>query len=197
MMTTSILRQKIKQVTSEPVRLSEYRKEWPSLFQLEKQHLLNCLPSGIINRIEHFGSTAIPGMVAKPIIDMLVEVNSLELTKQKIAPILEDQGYEYFWRPSWGDDQPPFYAWFIKRNNKGERTHHIHMVEAYFDHWDRLLFRDYLIECPQLAEEYRKLKIKLCRDYKNDRIVYTEGKTEFISKITEEAKSYFRNKLKP
>ena len=59
-----------------------------------------------------------------------------------------------------GDDIPPFYAWFIKRDSQGNRTHHIHMVEKDFEHWDRLLFRDYLIKFPDVAHEYHTLKLR-------------------------------------
>src|SRR5262249_16219029 len=112
-------------------------------------------------------------------------------TKEKIVPILEAAGYEYMWRPTKGDDVPPFYAWFIKRGPSGERTHHIHMVEPHFEHWDRLLFRDYLIEYPDAAKEYGTLKWSLVREYPNDRVAYTNGKTEFIERVTETAKRYY------
>src|SRR5262245_66638034 len=86
-----------------------------------------------------------PLTAAKPIVDLLVEVTDLQATQVRVAPVLEAQGYDYFWRPTHGDDGPPFYAWFIKRDpSTGARTHHIHMVEPQFvGHWDRLLFRDY------------------------------------------------------
>lgn len=149
-----------------------------------------CLPKDLIRRVEHFGSTAVPGLAAKPIIDLLVEVTDLEATKLRIAPVLEVQGYEYFWRPTHGEDGLPFYAWFIKRDPAtGVRTHHVHMVEGHFtEHWDRLLFRDYLIGHSRVAKEYEALKIQLASAYPNDRVAYTNGKTEFIVRVTEEAK---------
>ena len=185
------LKQKIKRVTAEDIEIKPYGSKWPDMFEQEKDHLLKCLPNELIKRIEHFGSTAIPGMAAKPIIDMLVEVTSLEQTKEKVVPVLEAQGYEYFWRPTFGDDTPPFYAWFIKRDSKGIRTHHIHMVEKDFEHWDRLLFRDYLIEHPQAARQYHDLKLKLANEFPNDRVAYTEGKTEFIVEIMQAAKKQY------
>ena len=183
------LPQRIARITREHISLMPYDPGWPILFGEEKNHLLSCLPRELIARIEHFGSTAIPGAAAKPIIDILVEVTSLEETKARIVPILEARGYEYFWRPSHGDDIPPFYAWFIKRNPTGIRTHHIHMVEKDFEQWDSLLFRDYLIEHPDVAKEYECLKVDLARVYPNDRVAYTNGKTEFIIRITQLAKS--------
>jgi GrpB-like predicted nucleotidyltransferase (UPF0157 family) len=146
----------------------------------------------LVKRIEHFGSTAVPGLSAKPIVDILVEVTNLDETKRRIVPILEAQGYDYFWRPSWGDDTPPFYAWFIKRDKDGNRTHHIHMVEAHFEHWDRILFRDYLIGHPDVARGYGDLKMKLSSAHPNDRVAYTQAKSEFIMRVTETAKRYYR-----
>lgn len=186
------LEQKIRRVTEEEISIEQYNPMWPQLFQDEKEHLLSCLPSELIKRIEHFGSTSVPNLVAKPIIDMLVEVTSLQETREKIVPILESQGYDYFWRPTLGDDIPPFYAWFIKRDTQRIRTHHIHMVENNFvEHWDRLFFRDYLIDHPATAKEYQKLKYQLADKYESDRVKYTRKKTEFIQKITQLAKSYY------
>ena len=178
-------------VVEDDVVIVPYDPKWPSLFLQEKEHLLSCLPRELIGRIEHFGSTAVPGLASKPIVDMLVEVTDLEETRRRIVPILESQGYEYRWRPTWGGNIPPFYAWFIKRDSNGNRTHHIHMIEPHFEHWDRLLFRDYLIERPDVAEEYRLLKIRLAVAFPRDRVAYSEGKTEFVVRVTEEAKRLY------
>jgi len=189
--------ERVKRVVQDKVDIVPYNPDWPRMFLLEKSHLISCLPDTIIKRIEHFGSTAIPRMSAKPIIDILAEVTSLDDAKKIIVPILTAQGYEYFWRPSWGDDVPPFYAWFIKRDLNGQRTHHIHMAEHDFELWDRLLFRDYLIEYPNIAKEYEKIKINLTKSYTNDRVAYTRSKTEFIVKITQLAKRHYQQKLVP
>jgi GrpB-like predicted nucleotidyltransferase (UPF0157 family) len=183
----------VRRLCGEQVDIVDYDPRWPALFLAEKEHLLRCLPPEIVRRIEHFGSTAVPGLAAKPVIDMLVEVSDLEATKRCIAPLLVQQGYEYIWRPTIGDDGPPFYAWFIKRDAAtGARTHHIHMVEASFaSHWERLLFRDYLIEHPEFADEYGRLKLELTARHPNDRAAYTQGKTEFVTRMTEQAKRYY------
>jgi GrpB-like predicted nucleotidyltransferase (UPF0157 family) len=184
------LEQRIRRVTRERVAVTPYDPSWPASFRREREHLLLCLPNDLVRRIEHFGSTAVPGLAAKPIVDILVEVTDLEATKARIAPILESQGYDYFWRATYGDDGPPFYAWFIKRDpTTGIRTHHIHMVERDFgEHWDRLLFRDYLIEHPEVAREYAALKTQLAAVSAQDRIAYARGKKEFIDRLTESAK---------
>jgi GrpB-like predicted nucleotidyltransferase (UPF0157 family) len=186
------LKHRIERVMREDIAVVPYDPSWPRIYEQEKNHLLNCLPNELISRIEHFGSTAIPSMCAKPIIDILVEVASLEVTKRRIVPVLEAQGYDYFWRPTLGDDIPPFYAWFIKRESNGTRTHHIHMVESDFEHWDRLLFRDYLIERRDIAEAYRVLKLRLVEDYPNERAAYTQGKTEFIARVTQIARDHYK-----
>ena len=182
------LDERIHRVVQEEVAIIPYDPEWPRLFLKEKEHLLACLPRELIGRIEHFGSTAVPGLAAKPIVDMLVEVTSLEESKRRIVPILESQGYDYFWRPTWGDDTPPFYAWFIKRDSSGKRTHHIHMIESHFEHWERLLFRDHLAAHLDVAGEYQRLKMRLAAEYPSDRVAYTKGKTDFILRVMEISK---------
>ncbi|MBC8423811.1 GrpB family protein [bacterium] len=185
--------EKLRRVLREEVTLAPYDPYWPDSFREEKAHLLSCLPSELIRRIEHFGSTAVPGLSAKPIVDMLVEVTNLALTRERVPPILASQGYDYFWRPTHGDDGPPFYPWFIKRDpQSGARTHHIHMVEGGFTgHWDSLLFRDYLIEHPEVAGTYEDLKTRLAADLPQDRVAYTNAKTDFIVEVTEQAKRYY------
>ena len=187
--------QKRQRVISEEVTLAPYDPNWPRAFREEKEHLLACLPTELIRRVEHFGSTAVPRLAAKPIVDMLVEVTDLEETRKRIAPILESQGYDYFWSPTHGDDGPPFYAWFIKRDPRtGTRTHHIHLVEGHFaGHWDRLLFRDFLIDHPEVAQEYADLKRRLAAAMQTDRVAYTQAKTDFIVAITEKAKRFYRD----
>ncbi|MFH1616122.1 MAG: GrpB family protein [Planctomycetota bacterium] len=184
------LQQRIEQAVREEVAIVPYNPEWPKLFEDEANSLRAKLPKSIIIRIEHFGSTAVPGLAAKPIIDMLVEVSSLEETKKQVVPILESQGYDYFWRPELFDG-PPVYAWFIKRDSQGKRTHHIHMIEADSKLWNRLYFRDYLCRFPEEARRYNKLKRALAEKYPNDRVTYTKGKTDFIVCVTEKARQYY------
>jgi len=181
------LEQRINAAIREKIRMVPYDPRWPQIFEAEKEFLRSKFPRPLLKRIEHFGSTAIPGLTAKPIVDMLIEVNSLSATKRHIVPVLESEGYDYFWR----EDCSPAYAWFIKRNSKGIRTHHLHMVEANSKLWERLFFRDYLREFPNEAQRYEDLKRDLAEKYPNDRVAYTEGKTEFIVPLTEKARRYY------
>jgi len=125
-------------VTKEEAELVPYDPLWPEVFERERRHRLSGLNAYLVRKIEHFGSTAIPGMLSKPIVDTLVEVASLDKTRRSRAPVLEAQGYDYFWHPSGGDNTPPFYAWFIKRDPSVRRTRHLHMVEAHFEHFNGL-----------------------------------------------------------
>ena len=95
--------EKISRLIAEKVVIVPYDARWPEMFAAERDHLRSCLPSDLIGRVEHFGSTAVPGLAAKPIVDMLVEVTDLQRTRRIVPPILEPQGYDYVWRPSFGN----------------------------------------------------------------------------------------------
>jgi GrpB-like predicted nucleotidyltransferase (UPF0157 family) len=189
-MSPEHLRERIERLGRETITLVPYDARWPHLFQDERARLSGLFPA-LVRRIEHIGSTAVPGLSAKPIVDMLVEVTSLDDTVAQIVPVLEGEGYDYLWRPSSGDDVPPFYAWFIKRGADSERTHHIHMVERDFPNWEALLFRDYLIAHPEVARQYVDLKQHLAVEFPNDRNAYTDGKEEFVRRVTETARVSF------
>jgi GrpB-like predicted nucleotidyltransferase (UPF0157 family) len=181
------LEQRIADALREEVALAPYDPNWPKLFAAEAEFLRTKLPKKIVKRIEHFGSTAVPGLTAKPIIDLLVEVSSLEDTTKEVVPLLASHGYDYFWRT---DVKVP-YPFFIKRDQTGKRTHHIHMVEADSKWWERLYFRDYLRLFNDEAQRYEDLKRTLAEEYPNDRKGYTDGKTEFVVALTEKARRYF------
>ena len=119
----------VERALQEPVEIVPYDPGWPALFAAEAEHLRALLPAVLIGRIEHFGSTAVPGLAAKPIVDMLLEVRSMEAVAQHIAPILKREGYEFFWRDRERGLPGIAYAWFIKRDAAGRRTHHIHCLE--------------------------------------------------------------------
>jgi GrpB-like predicted nucleotidyltransferase (UPF0157 family) len=179
-MAPESLHDRVRRVASEDIAIVPYDPGWPRAFAEERERLRALFGPDLIGRIEHFGSTAVPGLAAKPIVDLLVEVYSLERAREAIAPVLEARGYDYFWRPTFGDDGGPWYCWFIRREN-GRRTHHLHMVEPSFkEHWDRLKFRDALRADPARARAYEALKRRLAAAHPNDRAAYTQAKSEFI-----------------
>jgi GrpB-like predicted nucleotidyltransferase (UPF0157 family) len=181
------LEQRIEVAIREEILIAPYNPGWPNLYEDEAAFLRRKLPESVIIRIEHFGSTAVPGLAAKPVIDVLVQVSSLAETKEQIVPLLEAEGYNYFWRT----DVSPAYAWFIKRDSGGRRTHHIHMVEADSKLWERLYFRDYLRDFPEEARRYAELKQALAEKHPNDRLAYTAGKAEYVTAVTERAKRHY------
>lgn len=185
------LKKRIEELIKEEISIVPYDLTWVKIFEDEATFLREKLPQNLIKRIEHFGSTAVPGLSAKPIIDILVEIMSLEETKRQIVPILKNEGYEYFWRPAFGDNGLPYYVWFIKRNSEGKRICHIHMVEADSELWDRLYFRNYLRQFSAETKRYDELKRKLSKKYPNDRVKYTEEKSDFILAVTKKAKKYY------
>ncbi len=180
-------RQRIESLIREPITVVPYDPTWPDRY-LELEALLKrSLPPGLWTRIAHIGSTAVPGMSAKPIIDVQVEVDSLDRVRREVVPIMRDLGYEYIWRPTIGE-QAPFYAWFIGRNTSGQRTTHIHMVEPDVTSEDRILFRDFLRSHPQDAQRYEQLKLDLLEAHAHDRAAFTRGKSEFIASILHQAR---------
>ena len=164
--------------------LTDYDPRWPQLFEQEANHLRALLTDDLILRVEHVGSTAIPDMAAKPVIDMLVEIPSFDQAQQMAIPKLQAQGYEYIWR----SDRPPGHMMFIKKSSSnGDRTHHLHMAPAGHKLWERLYFRDYLRAQPEEAHHYQQLKRNLANRFPTDREAYTHGKSEYVQRITAKA----------
>jgi len=167
------------------VQLVPYDAHWPEIFRIEAERLRQLLGTAMVLRIEHVGSTAVPGLTAKPIIDMLIEIPSFASAQGNILPKLLEERWEYHWR----DDRPPGHMMFIRRNAAGVRTHHVHMAPAGHSMWERLAFRDYLRCRPEEARHYEQLKIRLASDHSADRQAYTEGKGEYVKRITAKALS--------
>lgn len=166
-----------------PVVIVHWDPQWPGLFKDEKARIakLNGTRAAII---EHIGSTAVPGLGAKPIIDIMIGVDTLCIADECIEP-LESIGYKYV--PEFEASIPE--RRFLWKGTEAKRTHHIHMVEIISDFWERhLLFRDYLCTHPAEAENYYKLKTRLAGTYGADRDGYTDAKTSFIESIAESAR---------
>lgn len=166
------------------VKLSAYCNEWKTCYEVEKELLLNLLGSNVID-VQHIGSTAVPGLSAKPIIDLMVGIRNLK-DGLKLVELLEGQGYEFR-----GEAGIPGRLYFVK-GNADFRTHHLHMVEYQSEFWtNHLLFRDYLIRYKDAAKEYDNIKQRLATQYQFDRIAYTDGKSAFIQSILQKAKDDF------
>ena len=167
------------------VVIVEYNSNWKLLFEQEAKLIRDVLEENLVTRIEHFGSTAIPGLAAKPIIDLLVGVRSLAEAKRDAVTPLKYLGYAY-----WSDNPDPQRMFFVKGlPPNSPRTHHIHMVEPDSILWERLLFRDYLREHPDAAATYEQLKRNLAQRFSSDREAYTQGKAEYIKLVMQKARN--------
>ncbi|MBX2973723.1 MAG: GrpB family protein [Flavobacteriales bacterium] len=170
---------RIAALMKERIAVVPYDPEWPQRYADLEVRLRKVLPKNLVQRIAHIGSTAVPGLSAKPIIDVQVEVNDMQEVRERVVPMMEELGYEFIWRPSIGENEP-FYAWFIKRNAQGDRTEHIHIVAPDHISAERIIFRDILRRHPEEAAAYEALKAGLAKKHAKDRAAYTLGKTAFI-----------------
>jgi GrpB-like predicted nucleotidyltransferase (UPF0157 family) len=162
------------------IELVEYDPAWPKLFLKEKAVLRKAFKKfpGLV--IEHFGSTSVPGLAAKPVIDIMVAVKSYELWPQLITPL---RALDYYY---WGTHEEDML--FIKGIHPlgQKRTHHVHIYEFEGPRWKKeLAFRDYLRSHPEEARNYENLKRKLVKVYPFNREAYTKSKNSFIQSILE------------
>lgn len=163
----------------QPVSIAPYNPNWPNLFTKEQTFLQKFLADYLVGTIEHIGSTAIPNLVAKPVIDIMAPVKSLRDSHSAIEILVINAHYCYF----------PYKAeimhWFCKPAPYF-RTHHLHLVPYQSQLWkERLAFRDYLRENPEAAQDYAELKLSLAKQYKHDREAYTNEKWPFVKDILE------------
>jgi GrpB-like predicted nucleotidyltransferase (UPF0157 family) len=158
----------------EPVRIAPYDPAWPERFEAERALLTPVLADWATGGIHHVGSTAVPGLDAKPIIDILVGVDGLDESRSALEP-LSSVGYVY--APYRTDEM----HWLCKPH-PSRRTHHLHLVPTDSKRFrQELAFRDRLRDGPDLAASYLRLKRALAATYANDREAYTNGKAEFIA----------------
>jgi GrpB-like predicted nucleotidyltransferase (UPF0157 family) len=163
-----------------PVEIVPYDETWPGLFEEERQELLGAIAPWLAGPIEHIGSTAIPGLAAKPVIDIMAGVASLEASRPAL-PVLAGLGYCYF------PYRPDSEHWFCKPSPYF-RTHHLHLVPFGSAQWmGAVAFRDYVRAHPGIAAEYATLKARLAIEYRNDREAYTQAKSPFITRVTGQA----------
>ncbi|KWU58249.1 hypothetical protein AWW70_21045 [Bacillus mycoides] len=160
--------------------IKPYQQYWHTEFLNEKNKIVPLLHEEII-AIEHIGSTAVEGLGAKPLIDMMIGVTNLQITGNW-REVLEEIGYEYVPKktPNW---------LFFRKGKWRAGTHHLHVYIYNSEEWrNNLLFRDFLINHEWAREEYRKLKEMLAATYPFDRVSYTNAKAPFIQNILSLAK---------
>jgi GrpB-like predicted nucleotidyltransferase (UPF0157 family) len=170
---------------TDPVIIVDYNPMWPTLYEEERAQILHAIGE-YIGDIQHVGSTSVPGLGAKPIIDIMIGIHNLSLVEKCVQPF-QNLGYEYR-----GEFGIPNRHYFRKPPDtlSTHRTHHIHMVETNHDGWRKtLLFRDYLRTHPEDAKQYEELKRTLADKFGSDREGYTDAKTDFIETILAKAAS--------
>ena len=151
-----------------PILLSEPCEEWTARY-----------------RIDHIGSTAIPGLISKPTIDILVQIHTDTPDKEAIDA-LKRLGYLFLPKP----ENPAPHMLYVKGYTKdGFRGQAFHVHIRYAGDWDEIWFRDYLRSHPESREEYVHLKQKLAIEFRNDRDGYTDAKTGFIEMINQAARA--------
>lgn len=167
-----------------PIFLTEYQTYWTEWYQEEYTLLSAILSKNYIVRINHIGSTAIKGIWAKPIIDILVEI--IEQTNmQLICDILTENGYLCM---SQSENRMSFNKGYTERGFS-EKVFHLHL--RYIGDNDELYFRDYLNEHADIAKEYENLKISLWKLYEHNRDRYTNAKGNFIANVMKMAKEKY------
>lgn len=166
-----------------PIRLREYDPAWPGLFRAEKPILLKAAGKNALE-IHHIGSTAVHGLTAKPVIDILLIIPH-NADSEKLKRNMKEAGYAFSPQPQ----KPAPHMMFMKGYSPVGYTgqaYHVHIRFAGVQ--DEITFRDYLAAHPGAAKEYAALKARLAREYCHDRDGYTEAKTDFIRRIFEKAK---------
>lgn len=162
-------------LADDKVLLVAHDKNWNQDFKKEKELLLEFVKSAI--DIEHCGSTSIPNIPSKPIMNICISVNSAD-DVEGLKDQFNSAGYEY--------KSKDFvdHLLFTKRNEKGESTHHVHVMSKEGTNWKKALgFRDYLLNHKDVAQEYALLKLDLAKKFPCDRRAYAEGKNPFIEKV--------------
>lgn len=166
------------------IELENYDPTWPDKASKEIEKIKAACPFDWVLNIQHFGSTAIIGLKAKPIIDLMIAVTNIAEAK-KLVPILESMGY-LFWEENPKKDRLFFVKGMPPFGEK--RTHHVHVFEITHPEWSaRQIFRDYLNKNETAKNTYLDLKLALAKQFKHDREAYTAGKTEFVNTIVKKA----------
>lgn len=162
--------------SDEPIRLSAYDRAWPERFEEERAALAEAIGGWIVGGIHHVGSTSVPGLEAKPIIDILAGVRDLEASRECFEPLAR---LDYLYAPYLPEEM----HWFCKPH-PSRRTHHLHLVPADSQRYaDELAFRDRLRADPGAASAYTALKRGLAEKFARDREAYTEAKSDFIRRV--------------
>lgn len=176
----------VDEVRLDPIVILPYDDAWPITFEVERARLTRPLRAALRRPIEHMGSTSVPGLAAKPIIDMLAVVRQVE---DVAAAIPEIQALGWLEAPEPDDERERRLSFCFPSVER--RSHHLHVVEEGFDEWRGwLAFRDFLRQDGAAAREYERLKEELAAAHgqnPDEREAYRSGKASFIRELTTQA----------
>ncbi|MBB3908409.1 GrpB family protein [Anoxybacillus sp. PDR2] len=170
------------------VEVVPFSEQWAEQFRCEADKMKDVFQNGCVE-IYHIGSTSVPGMRAKPIIDIMVEVHNLDEV-DRFNKQMAELGYEAL-----GEHGIAKRRFFRKGGE--ERTHHVHVFQKGSEHIERhLAFKEYMVAHSDQAKEYSKLKQMLAQQFPLDIGSYIEGKDPFIKKAEQEALAWYRKRRK-
>lgn len=181
---------KLSEMTNEelwelfPIILTEYNPIWKENYFKEKLIIENAVELENIVRVNHYGSTSIENLIAKPTIDILLEIQD-ETDIEKLISNMTSNEYIYSSQPNNPAPHMMFMKGYTPQGFQGQ-VFHVHV--RYSGDWDELYFRDYLSEHPEIANQYGQLKLELKKEYEHDRDGYTHAKGDFIKRITKLAR---------
>jgi len=190
------MNKKLSEITLEelwklfPILLCEHNNLWKEWYLEEEKEIVNAVGKTNIERINHIGSTSVEGLVAKPTIDILLEIKK-EADLKQLVKDMENIGYIF--DPQ--KDKPAPHMMFMKGYTEegfAQKVFHVHI--RYLGVCDELYFRDYLRVHKDISDLYGNLKLDLKKEYEHNRDGYTKEKTEFVKKYTDLAKKEFPNR---
>lgn len=174
-----------------PITLKPYGPEYKIWYEEEKDDLAAVLKEYGIFRVSHIGSTAIEGLIAKPVVDILLELK-VGYNKEEVIRLLSNSGWTVMARDDLAGtiDLNKGYT----REGFAERVFHLHIKPP--GDWGEFYFRDYLRKYPEIARQYEALKLRLKEQFEHNRDAYTEAKSDFIQKYTQKARNENENEIK-
>jgi GrpB-like predicted nucleotidyltransferase (UPF0157 family) len=172
-------------MADQPVEIVDYDPTWVESFAVQQAKLTALLSPWLAGAVEHIGSTAVPGLRAKPVVDVLAPVRSL-VDAHHALPLLERDGWLH-----WAQDPNRRYRMWFLRPHPETRTHHLHVIEDQGRISSLLAFRDALRSDAQLREAYESLKARLAQEHRTDREAYTDAKTTFVERTLQAIRDGF------
>lgn len=169
-----------------PIEISQYDTNWPNVYEAERERIETNITPTLFSRIEHFGSTSVPGLSSKNTIDILMAVEFDDAQNHELIEQMKNIGYDFNWQNDGENPHMVFVKGYDPEKPK-QQTYHIHAAPQDHILWNRIHFRNNLIAHPQVAKAYEDLKRSLADKYKHERVEYRIAKTEFINEFTKKS----------